>query len=165
MSGYCSIAFRSVGAAFCDGRSPFSTASASSYRAEAYRSRAALIELPSRSCAATVVAAPITNRAIRNFFIPAPCAEDSPKGLAYVVLEHSPEGLAYFPITAPLYFMSMLTRTGVPGVTDTACRFSPSCGWRKRISCAPIETVRLPIGVSPTRCPSMNTSAHGVALM
>ena len=49
------------------------------------------------------------------------------------------------------YFMSMLTRMGAPSVTDTACRFSPSCGCLNTISCGPIATLRLPMGVSPTR--------------
>ena len=32
------------------------------------------------------------------------------------------------------YFMSTLSLTGAPVVTDTACRFSPSCGWRNTTS-------------------------------
>ena len=48
-------------------------------------------------------------------------------------------------------------------MTEIAWRFSPSCGLRKTTSCGPIGTLRLPIGVSPTRCPSIQTSAQGDA--
>ena len=64
----------------------------------------------------------------------------------------------------PVYFMSTLRRTGALSVTETAWRFSPSCGLRNTTSCGPIAIGRLPIGVSPTRRPSIQTSAQGDAL-
>ena len=64
----------------------------------------------------------------------------------------------------PVYFMSTLRRTGALSVTETAWRFSPNCGLRNTTSCGPIAIGRLPIGVSPTRWPSIQTSAQGDAL-
>src|SRR5207245_5615391 len=61
--------------------------------------------------------------------------------------------------------ISTLSRAGLFIVTVIACRCSPRSGWRNTISCGPILTGRLPIGVSPTLSPSIQTSAHGIALI
>ena len=59
--------------------------------------------------------------------------------------------------------MSTLTRAGALSEMLTAYRCSPSSGWRNTISCGPIGSDRLPIGVSPVFSPSIHTSAQGSA--
>src|SRR5262249_49435757 len=62
------------------------------------------------------------------------------------------------------FLMSTLSRAVALRVTVAACRCSPRSGCLNTISCGPIVTARLPIGVSPTFSPSIQTSAHGMAL-
>src|SRR5581483_4875133 len=60
--------------------------------------------------------------------------------------------------------MSTLRRAAAAAVTVTDRRCSPSSGWRNTTSWLPIGSDTLAIGVSPTRSPSINTSAQGDAL-
>src|SRR5205823_4327561 len=53
---------------------------------------------------------------------------------------------------------------GPPVIVVTSLR-SPNCGLRKTISRTPSAMETLAIGVSPTRTPSIQTSAHGWALI
>src|SRR4029450_13674688 len=68
---------------------------------------------------------------------------------------------------ASSYFFrrSTLTRTVSRRDTVVAYFCSPRSGWRNTISCGPIGSDRLPIGVSPMRSPSIQTSAHGRAFI
>src|SRR5438067_8447956 len=54
---------------------------------------------------------------------------------------------------------------GAPPVIVVTTLRSPNCGLRNTISRTPRAMETLAIGVSPTRTPSIQTSAHGSALM
>ena len=77
---------------------------------------------------------------------------------------HTPHAVARGVARASLR-RSIPTLAVCPAVTVTDGRRSPSCGWRNVISCWPMGTWMLAMGVSPTGDSSTNACAQGTALI